>query len=148
MKGRKILVSILAAAVALAALALWTAHRTQWSRELLAYLDGAETVTGEALWQRPDHQESRTLSAGQADAVIDMIRHAKLTDNRGFAGTTPDFEVVLVVDGELVFVDPWEVQYKYQGENRSVSMRLSEEGKGALRELLKQSFPEAGEAEF
>lgn len=103
--------------------------------------DSAETITGEAVWLSGGR--NRTLSDGQVDAVIYMIRCAKLTDNRGFAGTMPDFDIHLVIDGERVWVDPWEVQYKYQDEERSASMRLSEEGKGVLRELLKSSFPEA-----
>lgn len=120
-----------------------TVYRTQWARDLLSYLDNAETITGEAVWT---HGQRKPLSPEQVESVMDIIRHAKLTDNPEFAGTTPDFQVILTVDGEYVFIDSIEVQYHYNGENRSVSMKLSQNGRDALQGLLEKTFPYAGNA--
>lgn len=131
---------LIIAGLLLALNAFVTVYRTQWARDLLSYLDNAETITGEAVWE---HGQRKPLSPEQVESVMNIIRQAKLTDNPEFAGTTPDFQVILTVDGEYVLIDSIEVQYHYNGEKRSVSMNPSQNGHGSLQELREEVFPHA-----
>lgn len=144
MTKRRFLIPVVAILLIVYA-AIVRGYRTQWSRELLSTLDNAEAVTGEAVWLLHDE---RPLSPKQVESVLDMIRRAKLADNRGFAGTTPEFEIVLTVDGERAILNFIEIQYHSEGENRSVSMRLPQDDKEALRQLWEESFPEAGNVQI
>ncbi len=124
-------------------------HPTGWSRDLLEYLSQGQTITGEGFWrdasQLTPQEQRAALSDAQVERVVSVIRSAKISDNRGFAGTTESGGFLLHVDGETVHVGCIEdTELQYPGEDGRRSVRMEREGcQAALLEILREALPDA-----